>query len=414
MRRRSTTGPAIRTRTPRRQPYGDNHRRFALLGWAAAQLARGPRPRLAARDRARARLARRPGAGLPGLRAAATGGRRVGSVFTVHNLAYQGLFPPWHFAELGLPPAAFGVDGLEFYGQVSFMKGGLCFADRITTVSPTYAREIQTPEQGCGLDGLLRSPVAACSAASSTRVDDQVWNPATDALIAHRYDARRLGGKAHCKAALQEELGLAPQADAPLFVRGQPADRAEGPAPRARTGSTRCWPRAASWPCSAAAMPTLRGGLPPARRRRAASRSRHARLQRAARPPPVRRRRRDAGAVAVRALRPDADVRPAYGSLPLVHRVGGLADTVVDATLEDMASGDATGFSFDDFDAAGLRTRAAPRLRALPAPGRLARRSRERHEPPRRLGHRRRALPRRLRRGPGPDVHPSNRPPLPP
>jgi starch synthase len=83
------------------------------------------------------------------------GGERPGTVFTIHNLSYQGLFPAATFGALQLPAHFFGIQGLEFYGKVSFMKAGIHFADRVSTVSPTYAREIQTPEQGCGLEGLL-------------------------------------------------------------------------------------------------------------------------------------------------------------------------------------------------------------------------------------------------------------------
>ena len=92
------------------------------------------------------------------LRAAeqATGKRQAASVLTIHNLAYQGLFPAYLFGELDLPPAFFDVNGAEFYGQLSFLKAGIYFADKITTVSPTYAHEIQGEEQGCGLNGLLR------------------------------------------------------------------------------------------------------------------------------------------------------------------------------------------------------------------------------------------------------------------
>ena len=118
---------------------------------------------------------------------------RVGSVFTVHNLAYQGLFAPWHFGELGLPADAFGIDGLEYHGQLSFMKAGLYFADRITTVSPTYAREIQTPEQGCGLDGLLRSRAGVLTGILNG-VDDAGLEPGhRRADCRSRYDVRRAG-----------------------------------------------------------------------------------------------------------------------------------------------------------------------------------------------------------------------------
>ncbi|MDM0106227.1 glycogen synthase GlgA [Variovorax sp. J22R24] len=344
-----------------RKPYGDNHRRFALLGWAAAQIAQGLdsdwQPDIVHAHDWHAALA-------PAYLAfAPPGGRpRVGSVFTVHNLAYQGLFAPRHFPELGLPPAAFGVDGLEYYGQVSFMKGGLCFADRITTVSPTYAREIQTPEQGCGLDGLLRSRSHVLKGILNA-VDDQVWNPATDALIPYRYDLRRLGGKAQCKAALQEELGLAPQADAPLFVvvsrlteqkglhlvlggldallaqGGQLALLGSGDAPL----ETAFRQRAAAAPESVSVTLGYSEDLA------------H-RLFGAGDVTLVPSLFEPCGLTQMYGLK--------YGSLPLVHRVGGLADTVVDATLEDMASGEATGFAFDDFDPAGY-ARALRRAFAL-------------------------------------------------
>ncbi|RYF72443.1 MAG: glycogen synthase GlgA, partial [Comamonadaceae bacterium] len=206
-----------------RRPYGDNHRRFALLGWAAAQLAQGLdaqwQPEVvhahdwhAALAPAYLAFAQRPP------------GPRVGTVFTVHNLAYQGLFAPWDFADLGLPGPAFQMNGLEYYGQVNFMKAGLVYADRLTTVSPTYAREIQTPEQGQTLDGLLRERSGVLTGILNA-VDDQVWNPATDALLPQGFGAagiklesKRMAGKIACKAALQKQLGLADAPDAPLFI----------------------------------------------------------------------------------------------------------------------------------------------------------------------------------------------------
>ncbi len=112
----------------------------------------------------------------------------VGTIFTVHNLAYQGVFAADLFADLGLPPLANRIDGIEFYGKISFMKAGLYYADRITTVSPTYAHEIQTPEQGCGLDGLLRARGGVLSGILNA-VDETVWNPAADTLIQSHYDA---------------------------------------------------------------------------------------------------------------------------------------------------------------------------------------------------------------------------------
>lgn len=333
---------------PRHQPYADNHRRFALLGWVAAQLAHGLdaawQPEIVHAHDWHAALA-------PAYMAFAppTGGPRVGSVFTVHNLAYQGLFAASHFAELGLPAAAFSIDGLEYHGQLSFMKGGLCFADRLTTVSPTYAREIQTPEQGCGLDGLLRSRSGVLSGILNA-VDDQVWNPATDALIPHRYDLQRPAGKARCKAALQEELGLAPLADAPLFVvvsrlteqkglhlvlDGLDALLAQG-GQLALLGSGDAWLEAALRERAAAAPRSVSVSL-------GYDEALAHRLFGAGDVTLVPSLFEPCGLTQMYGLK--------YGSLPLVHRVGGLADTVVDATLEDMADGTATGFSFEDFDA---------------------------------------------------------------
>ena len=100
-----------------------------------------------------------------GFRGSSVGEAR--SVFTIHNLAYQGVFPKDVMADLGLPWDVFTARGLEFYDQVNFMKAGLVFADALTTVSPTYAREIQTPEYGCALDGILLRAPAICTASST-------------------------------------------------------------------------------------------------------------------------------------------------------------------------------------------------------------------------------------------------------
>jgi starch synthase len=346
---------------PSRQPYGDNHRRFALLGWAAAQLAReldpGWRPEVVHAHDWHAGLA------AAYLAFALPDGRpRVASVFTVHNLAYQGLFAPWHFSELGLPPAAFSVNGLEFHGQLSFMKGGLCFADRITTVSPTYSREIQTPEQGFGLDGLLRSRSHVLSGILNA-VDDQVWNPAIDTLIPQRYDTRHMTGKARCKAALQEALGLAPQPDAPLFVVVSRLTEQKGlhlvleglDALLAQGGQL-------------ALLGSGDAELEASFRQRATGAPRSVSVTLGYSEALAHRLFAGGDVTLVPSLFEPCGLTQMYGlkygSLPLVHRVGGLADTVVDATLEDMASGDATGFAFDAFDAAGC-ARAVRRAFAL-------------------------------------------------
>jgi len=132
----------------------------------------------------------------------------VRTVQTVHNLAYQGRFPSeeWHL--LNLDPRHFVPDGLEFYGDINYLKAGLLFADAITTVSPRYAEEIQTPSFGSGLDGVLRMRADRLRGILNG-VDDAAWNPASDPFVPAHYDQGDLRGKARCKAALQADLGLA-------------------------------------------------------------------------------------------------------------------------------------------------------------------------------------------------------------
>jgi starch synthase len=141
----------------------------------------------------------------------------VRTVLTVHNLAYQGRFPGWNWHLLNLDPRYFVPDFLEFWGQINFLKAGLVLADAITTVSPRYAREIQTPELGEGLDGVLRARHARLRGIANG-IDDAAWNPATDPHLPAHYDANDTSGKARCKAALQTETELAVDADAPLLA----------------------------------------------------------------------------------------------------------------------------------------------------------------------------------------------------
>jgi starch synthase len=188
----------------RGEEWSDNLQRFALLGWIAAHLAADDADPtwtadiLHAHDwhaaLACAHLADHP----------ATSAR---SVFTIHNLAFQGLFPMHDWPLLGLASRHMSPAGLEFHGQLSYMKAGLHYAHRITTVSPTYAREIATPEFGFGLDGVIRGRDGDVVGILNG-IDTEVWNPATDAALAERYDAERLGGKGACRALLQAELGL--------------------------------------------------------------------------------------------------------------------------------------------------------------------------------------------------------------
>ncbi len=135
---------------------------------------------------------------------------RAATVFTIHNLAYQGNFPRAQWYLTGLPDRVFSVEGLEYYGQWTFMKGGLWYAERNNTVSPNYAKEIQTPEYGVGLDGLMRTLAAQGRLNGILNgIDTDLFDPEHDPHIAANYTADDLGGKARCKAALQSELGLA-------------------------------------------------------------------------------------------------------------------------------------------------------------------------------------------------------------
>lgn len=142
--------------------------------------------------------------------------RAIKTVFTVHNLLYQGIFPYVVLGDLlGLPDEYFTPDGVEYYGNVNYMKAGLVYADHVTTVSPTYAEEIKTEHYGYGLDGLLRSIDGRLSGIVNG-VDTKLYNPATDKALKVTYRSN-LAKKAENKAALQQELGLPEKADVPLI-----------------------------------------------------------------------------------------------------------------------------------------------------------------------------------------------------
>ena len=135
---------------------------------------------------------------------------------TIHNLAYQGIFPPGNFALTNLPANFFTMDGLEYHGHLNCLKGGIVYSDIITTVSPRYAREITTEEFGYGLDGLLRRRQKQLVGILNG-VDYDEWDPSHDPFLIERYSATRPAGKAACKRALQQELGLPQSGDVPLF-----------------------------------------------------------------------------------------------------------------------------------------------------------------------------------------------------
>jgi len=234
---------------------------------------------------------------------------------------------------------------LEYHGQLSFMKAGLKFARRITTVSPTYAREIATHEFGFGLDGVVRGRGADVSGVLNG-VDRTVWDPATDSGLAQRYSAREPAGKARCKAALQRELGLQVQGDEMLFgvvsrltsQKGLDLMLAALPA---------LLKRGAQFVLQGAGEPALEAAFVAA----AQSHPRQVgvrigydeafahRLIAGSDAIVVPSRFEPCGLTQLYGLR--------YGTLPVVRRVGGLADTVVDASEEAVAAGRATGFAFD-------------------------------------------------------------------
>jgi len=142
--------------------------------------------------------------------------QKPASVFTIHNLAYRGLFSYQVFAELGLPNDYWHHEKLEFYGQMSFIKGGLAFANAITTVSQSYAQEIQTSEFGCGLDGVLQARSKDLYGVLNG-IDMDEWNPGSDKLIAQNYNRRTINQKVKNKLALQEQLGLPVSESIPML-----------------------------------------------------------------------------------------------------------------------------------------------------------------------------------------------------
>ncbi|MDR6392436.1 glycogen synthase GlgA [Paraburkholderia phenoliruptrix] len=328
-------------------PYGDNAQRFALLGWVAAQFAQQLDPAWSpqivhAHDW-------HAGLAAAYLKAAERqqGRAPARSVFTVHNLAYQGVFPAQQFGQLGLPDDFFSMQGVEFYGQLSFLKAGLYYSDRITTVSPTYAREIQTLAQGGGLDGLLRSRAHDLSGILNG-VDYTVWSPANDALLEHRYTATRLAGKLACKEALQKRFGLAQKSDALLFGVVSRLTEQKGLDLLLET-VPEIVKRGGQLVVFGTGDPALENGL----KRVAQTHPESVAVELGFDEQLAHTIIAGSDVVAVPSRFEPCGLTQlyalAYGSLPLVHCVGGLADTVVDASLENLAEDLATGFVFDDF-----------------------------------------------------------------
>jgi starch synthase len=194
--------------------WHDNWRRFAALSRVAADLASGAIPNwhfdiLHAHDW-------QAGITPAYLRYAPGPGSRAPSIMTIHNIAFQGRFDRSIFNFLGLPPQANDINGVEYYGGIGFLKAGLANADAISTVSPTYAREIRDPGFGMGLEGLIRARASAVSGILNG-IDASVWNPQSDTALAARYAPNDLAKRQINKKAIEAGFGLAP-GDGPLFT----------------------------------------------------------------------------------------------------------------------------------------------------------------------------------------------------
>ncbi len=276
---------------------------------------------------------------------------RVASVLTVHNLAYQGVFPRGQFSLTGLPERAFSVDGLEFYGKINCLKGGLIYANRLATVSPTYAGEIQTKAFGCGLEGVL-APRRHELVGILNGIDLDEWNPATDPRLPARYTPDALSGKARCKSALQREQGLT---EAPALLIGliQRLVEQKGMDLLVEAGEALM-----ELPVQLAILGT--GERAYQERLAALARRFPGRIALSLRFDNALAHRIEAGA--------DAFLMPSrfepcglnqlysmrYGTVPIVRRVGGLADTVVDVSPKTLRARSATGIVFEDYTAAAL------------------------------------------------------------
>lgn len=329
--------------------YQDNHRRFALLGWMGAELASGCDPYW----RPEVVHAHDWHAGLACAYLAARG-RPSRSVFTVHNLAYQGMFSASHLDELHIPRDFFQMHGLEFHGQISFLKAGLFYADRITTVSPTYAREITQPAYGYGMEGLLQQLAWEGRLVGILNgVDEAIWDPATDKLITSHYDRDNLKAKADNKRQLQSAMGLEVDPRKPIFAvvsrltSQKGLDLALEALPTLLEGGGQLVLLGAgdailqdAFLAAAAEYPGQVGvqiGYHEAFSHR---------IMAGADVIMVPSRFEPCGLTQLYGLK--------YGTLPLVRHTGGLADTVTDCALENLADGSASGFVFSESNAADL------------------------------------------------------------
>lgn len=290
------------------------------------------------------------------------------SVLTVHNLAFQGVFPMANADLLGIPEHWRGIEGVEFWGRLSTLKAGLQFADAITTVSPTYAREIQTEAHGVGLDGVLRARAARLHGILNG-IDTRIWDPARDALLPHPFSPGDLRGKMLCKAALQARIGLPAEPRAMLLAVVSRLTSQKG-----IDLVLQALPRMLAGGAQLVVLGQGEAALQQALREAAAAHPLQVGVQLGF----------DEGLAHLIEGGADAFLMPsrfepcglnqmysqAYGTPPVVAPVGGLLDSVVDS---DADPDQGTGFVMSGCDAAGLEDALARALRAWKDPKRWRR-----------------------------------------
>jgi starch synthase len=277
---------------------------------------------------------------------------RPRTVFTIHNLSHMGLFDRETFHRLQLPEYLWQDGSLEFYGQLSFIKAGLVFADHITTVSPTYAEEICESPGGMGLEGLLQHRRDHLVGILNG-IDTAVWDPATDAHLARNYDADSLPQKAHNKAALQQALGLEARQDALLFgFVGRLAEQ------KGLELLLPVVPELLRAGAQLAVLGTGEAGYEQALQALAEAHPDAVAVVLAYNETVAHRIEAAADVFLMPSLFEPCGLNQMYslryGTLPLVRAVGGLADTVVDADEAAVAAGTATGFLFHQLEPEAL------------------------------------------------------------
>ncbi len=273
----------------------------------------------------------------------------IRTVFTVHNLGYQGIFPKEEYPKLGLPWELFTLEGLEFYNQVNLLKGGLLFADRLTTVSPNYSKEICTGEQGYGLEGLLRKRSHELVGILNG-IDSEIWNPATDRFLPFRYDAASLAEKMKNKLCLQKELKLEPLKSVPLMgmvtrlASQKGLDLVVEAFPDLVKRGVQLVLLGSGDRSIEKTLQTAGRGIPSVRVRLGFDEGLAHRIYAGADLFLMPSRYEPCGLGQMIAMR--------YGTLPLVRATGGLADTVIDEG--DSPSSGGNGFCFEEYGAKAL------------------------------------------------------------